>query len=268
MAVLDLFGLEGQVALVTGGARGIGYEIATAMAEAGASVAIVDRDGEQARRSAGEIAAASGAGVIAVQADVSIAAETERMVATTVERLGRLDICFANAGIAEPGLPILDVEDYSPELWQQLIAVNLGGVYFTGLAAARAMKRQGGGRIINMASIVGLVADTSWGSIGYTSAKGGVVQLTRQLAVMLAPHGIRVNAIAPGYVATGMSEAEQEDNEDPLVRKLQADCLFRTPMKRFARPEEVKGVALFLASEASSYCTGAIYPVDGGWLAA
>jgi NAD(P)-dependent dehydrogenase (short-subunit alcohol dehydrogenase family) len=268
MAVLDLFDLTGQMALVTGGARGIGFAIASAMAEAGAKVAIVDRDGDQATQAATAIVAATGSTAIAVQADVSISADTERMVAETVDRFGKLDICFANAGIAEPGLPILDLEDYSPELWQQIIAVNLSGVYFTGLAAARAMKRQGGGRIINMASIVGMVADASWGSIGYCSAKGGVVQLTRQLAVMLAPHAIRVNAIAPGYVTTGMSEAEQSDNADPLVQKLQADCLARTPMKRFAQADEIKGIALFLASEASSYCTGAIYPVDGGWLAA
>jgi NAD(P)-dependent dehydrogenase (short-subunit alcohol dehydrogenase family) len=199
--------------------------------------------------------------------DVTDKPAVREAFAEAVRNSGRLDICFANAGIAEPGLP-LRFEDYSDTLWQRLLDVNLSGVWNTDSAAAEIMRRQKSGVIVNTASIVGIVADGQYGCIGYTAAKGGVVQLTRQLAVMLARDGVRVNAIAPGYVATGLSDAEQLDHPDPEIRRLQAEVLARTPMGRFAAPAELGGIAIFLASEAASYCTGATFPVDGGWLAA
>jgi NAD(P)-dependent dehydrogenase (short-subunit alcohol dehydrogenase family) len=214
------------------------------------------------------IATETGRSVIAIRVNVSVKEEVDTMVEETVSRLGAIDICFANAGISEPGLPIRDVENYHFEYWNKVIAVNLTGVYLTNMAAAKAMRAAGRGVIVNMASIMGLVADSAWGTIGYTAAKGGVVQLTRQMSFMLASHGIRVNAIAPGYVATGASEAEQPDHEDPVVHSLQREVLFRTPLGRYANAAELKGIALFLASDASSYCTGYTYAVDGGWLAA
>ncbi|WP_026622378.1 2-dehydro-3-deoxy-D-gluconate 5-dehydrogenase (plasmid) [Ensifer sp. WSM1721] len=267
MSTMELFNLAGKVALVTGGARGIGFEFASALAEAGSDVAIADINKELATTSALSLANATGRRIIAINADVSDEADAQRMVDSVVQEFGGIDICFANAGIAEPDLPIRDIEDYRSDYWHRLIAVNLSGVYFTNMAAARAMRHRGKGSIINTASIVGLTADSQWGCVGYTAAKGGVVQLTRQLGVMLAGDGIRVNAIAPGYVLTGLSEAESE-TEDPLVLRLQNEVLARTPMKRYAQPSELRGIAVFLASEASSYCTGYTYAVDGGWLAA
>lgn len=268
MGIMDLFKLDGRVAIVTGGARGIGYAIAHALADAGAAVSIVDRDHAQAQEAASAIASATGNLVLALEADVSDEQQCADMVAQTITSLGCLDICFANAGIAEPDLPILDFEAYGSDLWDKVMAVNLRGVYLTDMAVAKAMRRSGGGTIINTGSILSMVADTHWGSLGYTASKGGVAQLTRQLAAMLAPHNIRVNLLAPGYVATGASEAEQLENGDPVVRNLQEAVLSRTLLKRYAEPEEIAGMALFLASKASSYCTGGVYAVDGGWLAA
>ncbi len=267
MSTLDLFRLDGRVALVTGAAGGIGYQIATAMAEAGADVAIADINEEGARASAATLAAETGRRVIAIAADVANPASAVAMVDATVARLGRLDICFANAGIAEPNLPIRTPDEYTNELWDRLISVNLSGVYHTDMAAARHMARNGGGSIVNTASIVGLTAEAFWGCDGYAAAKGGVVNLTRQLGARYATAGIRVNAIAPGYVFTGLSEAESE-TDDPEIRALQEATMARTPMRRYARPDEMRGIAVFLASDASSYCTGFTYPVDGGWLSA
>lgn len=267
MAILDRFRLQGKVAIVTGAARGIGFEIAKALSEAGAIVHCGDIDGAGAKSASIKITKLTGNLAFDMELDVVDEQSVRQAFARVITHSGRLDICFANAGIAEPDLP-RDFSDYTNDLWRRLIDVNLTGVWNTDKAAAELMIPQGSGTIINTASIVGLVADAQYGCIGYAAAKGGVVQLTRQLAVMLARHGLRVNAIAPGYVSTGMSEAEKLDSEDAEIVRLQAEVLARTPMKRFAQPEELGGIAIFLASEASSYCTGATYPVDGGWLAA
>jgi NAD(P)-dependent dehydrogenase (short-subunit alcohol dehydrogenase family) len=268
MNVLDMFRLNGQVALVTGAARGIGLQLATGLAEAGADVVLADIDEAAAMASADAVARGTGRRAVGLKVDVTRRESCDAMVQRTVDQLGRLDVCVANAGVVEPDLPISSIEDYPDLQWNRVVGVNLSGVFHTDMAAARVMKAAGRGRIVNIASIVGFVADAYWGTIGYTAAKGGVLQLTRQLACMLAPHGVRVNGIAPGYVATGMSEAENEDSADPEVRRLQQRVLDRTPMGRYAKPEELKGLAVFLASEASSYCTGHTYAADGGWLSA
>ena len=267
MTILDRFRLQGKVAIVTGAARGIGFEIAKALSEAGAIVHCADIDAAGAKAASAKITKLTGNLAFEMVVDVVDPESVRAAFSRAVTHSGRLDICFANAGIAEPALP-RNFSGYTDDLWKRLIDVNLTGVWNTDRAAAELMIAQGSGTIVNTASIVGVVADAQYGCIGYATAKGGVVQLTRQLAVMLAGHGVRVNAIAPGYVATGMSEAEQLDSENPEISRLQAEVLARTPMKRFAQPHELGGIAVFLASEASSYCTGATYPVDGGWLAA
>lgn len=265
MKVTEMMDLHGQVALVTGGASGIGLAYAEAMAEAGADVAIVDIHEAGAQSAAETLAAATVQRVIAIGADVSREEDTERMVATTVKQLGGLDICFANAGIAENGADILD---YDKNEWDRVISVNLTGVFLTDKAAAKHMAYQHRGSIINTASIYGLVGDFGMGAIGYTAAKGGVVQITRTLAVQLAPQKVRVNAIAPAFVRTNLGDnLLQETVTDPVVLAAHAEILRRTPMGRWGKPEDLKGMALFLASSASAFCTGYTYAVDGGWLA-
>lgn len=267
MTIIDRFRLDGKVTIVTGAAHGIGFEIAKAVSEAGSIVYCADIDAVGAKIASEQISKATGNLAFELVVDIADKASVREAFSKAITRSGRLDVCFANAGIAEPDLP-LDFSSYTDDLWKRLLDVNLTGVWNTDSVAAEYMIAQGGGSIINTASIVGVVADAQYGCIGYAAAKGGVVQLTRQLGVMLAKQNVRVNAIAPGYVATGLSNAEVLDHPDPEVRRLQAEVLARTPMGRFAEPAELGGLAVFLASSASSYCTGATYPVDGGWLAA
>jgi len=262
-----MFRLTDRVAIVTGGAHGIGFEIALALSHAGATVYCADINEPGADQAAEQISEATGRKAHGIYVDVASRELVRQMVDKVVDQQGRLNICFANAGIAEPDAPTA-WEDYGTDLWQRLIDVNLSGVFHTDMEAARAMKGSGGGSIVNTASIVGITADSQWGCIGYAAAKGGVVQLTRQLGVMMARQGIRVNAIAPGYIATGLSAAEQLDHPDPIIRQLQGEVMTRTPMRRYGSAHELAGIALFLASDASSYCTGYTYPVDGGWLSA
>ncbi|MBX6395581.1 MAG: SDR family oxidoreductase [Alicyclobacillaceae bacterium] len=265
MSVLDKFRLDGKVSLVTGGASGIGYACALALAEAGSDVAVVDINGDSAKHAAEKIAESTGRKVIALQADVTSESDTERMVMDTVRELGRLDVCFANAGIAENGG---HVTEYDKSEWDKVIAVNLTGVFLTDRAAARVMQKQGSGSIINTASIYGLVGDFGMGAIGYTAAKGGVVQITRTLAVQLAPSKVRVNAIAPAFIRTNLGGGQlREDVTDPELLQVHSEITRRTPLGRWGQPEDLEGIVLFLASEASSFCTGYTYAVDGGWLA-
>lgn len=267
MSVFTKFKLDGKIALVTGGASGIGLACATAVAEAGADVAMVDVNAEGAHHAAQKLSQETGRKVIALTADVSKEEDTERMVAETVKQLGGLNICFANAGIAEHGVPLIDFEK---QVWDQVIGINLTGVFLTNRAAARVMVKQKSGSIINTASIYGLIGDNNLGGIfAYSAAKGGVVQMTKTLAVQLAPLGIRVNAIAPQFTrGTNIADGIlHEDQTDPEVLALHQELVRRTPMGRFGHTEDLKGMALFLASEASSFCTGYTYAVDGGWVA-
>ena len=254
MTVLDQFRLDGDVALVTGAAGGIGSALAEAMAESGADVAVADIDDEGVHAVADRLAAETEAAVEPVVADVSDEAEVEEMVDRTVEVLGGLDVTFANAGVAVQGGP---APEYDMDAWDDLMEVNLRGVFLTARAAAAHMRDGDGGRVVNTASILGFNGTQRDGLAAYTAAKGGVVNLTRQLAAELAGHDIRVNAIAPGFIETAMTEEGLSDaDREVLVGQI--------PARRIGQPADIKGLAVYLASEASPYTTGETVLVDGG----
>ena len=254
MSVKDLFDLSGTVALVTGGSRGLGLEIATALGEAGAGVAITARR-EQWLTSAEEALAVKGIACLSIACDVTQPSQVKAAVAAVLERFGRIDILVNNAGVSWGE----SVDTMPVEKWQAVFETNVTGCFLMAQAAGAAMMRGGrGGAIINVASIAGLVGTPPdvLDAVGYSASKGAVISLTRDLAVKWAAHGIRVNAIAPGFFETRMTTGLLERNRAAIERS--------TPMGRIGRPGELQGAALFLASPASSYVTGHVLVVDGG----
>ena len=247
--------LKGKVAIVTGAARGIGLACAKCFAAEGAKVVLSDQE-EEAGEAAAEALQAEGAEALFVPCDVGDKAQVEALVERCVAAYGGLDVLVANAGIVKAA----DFLDFSEEDFDAVIRVNLKGVFLTGQAAARQMVAQGrGGAIVNMSSVNAVMAIPS--ITPYVAAKGGVNQLTKVMALSLADHGIRVNGIGPGSVAT---ELAQSVLSDPEKRR---GALCRTPLGRFAEPEEIGRVAVFLACEDSSYITGQIIYPDGGRMA-
>jgi len=265
MAVLDQFEMDGEVAFVTGGATGIGEQLAIAVAEAGADVVLADIDSEGATETAEQIEAATDATTMAVDCDVTDADAVEAAIQATVEEFGRLDVAFANAGIAELEFP---VQNYHREQWDRVIDVNLSGVFHTNRAAAEVMREQEhGGSIVNTASVYGFRGTEIMGTMyAYAAAKGGVVNLTRAMATTLGSEGVRVNAIAPSHVRTDIAGGYLQEDVTGSMANMQEQIEEQTPLGRISEPEELKGLAVFLASDASSYCTGYTYAVDGGWL--
>jgi 3-oxoacyl-[acyl-carrier protein] reductase len=244
--------LQGRVAAITGGALGIGRATALLFAREGATVALGDVEVAKAEQVAREITGAGGK-AIAIGLDVGDAAQVQAFVDRVVAAFGRLDIMFANAGIAHSA-PFLE----HPEAqWQRVLRVNLTGVFLCGQAAARQMVKQGGGRIIATASINAFRGVENL--VGYNAAKAGVIELTRTMAVELAQHRIAVNAIAPAQIDTRLTRSLPEG-----ARRRRVD---RIPMGRFGEPEEVAQAALFLASDEAGYITGHTLAVDGGYLA-
>jgi glucose 1-dehydrogenase len=244
--------LEGKVALVTGAGSGIGYAIAERFADEGAAVAIdFLGHGEDAQALARGLNAA-GAQAVALEADVADAAAVKALVAQIIERFGRLDVLVNNAGI-EKSQPLLEIDEAS---WDRTLAVDLKGPFLCLQAAARRMKETGGGSIVNISSIHEDFPFPSYAP--YAAAKGGLRMLMRNAALVLAPLGIRVNNIAPGAIATPINAATLAD--PAKVQRLKEIV----PLQRMGKPEEVAEVALFLASDRSSYVTGSTYFVDGG----
>jgi gluconate 5-dehydrogenase len=257
MSVKDLFDLTGKVALVTGGSRGLGFEMATALGEAGAQVVVSARR-EQWLAPAIEGLKAKGLRAEAVTCDVSNPEDVNAAVRATIDRFSRVDILVNNAGISwgEP------VETMPLEKWRQVFDTNAVGCFLMSQAAGNEMLRLGnGGSIINIASVAGLIGLDSGvlDAVGYSASKGAIITLTRDLAVKWAARGIRVNAIAPGFFDTRLSHA--------LLEKTQQKIEKTTPMGRIGKPGELGGVAVFLASAAASYVTGQVLAVDGGMTA-
>lgn len=255
MASLDSFRLIGKTAAVTGGARGIGRAIADLAAEAGADIAIIDLLEQEGTASAAAIAAATGRKTRFYKANLRDPAQAAT-VATEVERdFGRVGVLFNCIGIN----PNTDVLEISPEEWSDVISVNVNAQFFIAQAFARQMAKSGGGSIVSIGSNSGFIVDKPQPQAHYNTSKAAVHQMVKSLAVELAPHNIRVNAVAPGYVMTEMTKRGLTNTEWVKLWKEM------TPMRRFAEPHEIANVMLFLASDAASYMTGSIVLVDGGY---
>jgi 3-oxoacyl-[acyl-carrier protein] reductase len=240
---------EGKVALVTGAARGIGQAIAKKLATEGCDVALCDLKAEWLAETVALIEAA-GRKVKCFEADVSQAAAVEAAVDGAVEAFGKVDILINNAGITKDTLMIR----MSEQDWDAVISVNLKGTFLFTKAVARPMMKQRSGAIVNVASIIGLIGNA--GQCNYAASKAGVIALTKSAAKELAARNVRVNAVAPGFIQTRMT--------DVLPEEVRGKMLDLIPMKRFGQPEDVANVVLFLASDAASYMTGQVLPVCGG----
>lgn len=242
--------LEGKVALVTGASRGIGREIALEFAREGADVAVNYAGSEEKAREVAEEIKAMGRKALLVQCDVSDSQAVQDMIKSVVDYFGGLDILVNNAGITRDNL-ILRMKE---EEWDAVINTNLKGVFLCTKAAARAMMKKRSGRIINISSIVGITGNP--GQANYVAAKSGVIGLTKTTAKEFASRGITVNAIAPGFISTDMTEDLPEEVKEAMIKQV--------PLARIGEPKEIARVALFLASSDSSYMTGQILRVDGG----
>jgi NAD(P)-dependent dehydrogenase (short-subunit alcohol dehydrogenase family) len=250
----DLFDLSGRVAVVTGGGTGLGRGIAAGLAQAGALVVLASRRQSVVDQAAGEIRAAGGQAV-GMTLDVTRTQELPSFFDAVAKRHGRLDILVNNAGTNRRALAL----DYSEQDWDTVLDLNLKAVFFCCQAAARIMKEQGGGKIINVTSMAGKY--TSVYQAAYAPSKGGIKLLTRHLALELAPYRIYVNAIGPGWYRTAL-------NDDLFRDEVWAQALTaRIPLGRIGTPEDLKGATIFLASPASDYVTGQIIYLDGGMLA-
>ncbi len=244
--------LEGKVAIVTGGTRGIGRAVAAALAHEGAAVTLCARDLAQTEKVAADLRA-SGAQVLAVKADVAQASEVEEMVEACLARFDRVDILVNNAGITRDGL-LLRMKD---EDWEAVLNVNLRGVFYCTRAALRPMIKQRAGRIINITSVVGVMGNP--GQSNYAASKAGIIGLTKAVAKEVVSRGITVNAVAPGFIETDMTES--------LSPELKAQMLAQIPLGRFGKPEEVAALVLFLASDRAAYITGQVLHINGGlWM--
>jgi len=252
---MPTFSLEGKSAVITGGTKGLGKGIAEAFAENGASTIIVSRNQADCDAVSAGIREKFGTESFGIAADLTKSADISNLVAKSIEALGRIDVLVNNAGSARAK----SAEELTEEDWDFVLDLDLKAVFFTSQAFGRLMIEQKSGKIINLASALGLIADKRL--VSYSSAKGGVLMMTKALAVEWARHNIQVNAICPGYVITDMNRKSME-NED-----FRNHLLAKTPLRRFGEAEEIAAAAVFLASDAANYMTGSNIVIDGGWTA-
>jgi NAD(P)-dependent dehydrogenase (short-subunit alcohol dehydrogenase family) len=255
MKILEQFSLKDKVSIMTGGARGLGKAMAQSLAQAGSDIVIVDLDLETAQTTA-DLLASEGIRALALRVDITNPAEVEQMVHEIVEKFGRIDVLFNNAGIAQ----WVHAEEMSLEDWRRMMSVNLDSVFIMSQAVGKIMIKQQKGSIVNTSSMSGVIVNTPQCQAAYNVSKAGVIMLTKSLAFEWAKHNIRVNTIAPGYMETEMIDQFRAQHKDKIDLWTSL-----TPMNRMGRPHELGPLAVYLASDASSYVTGAVCMIDGGY---
>lgn len=251
MNISEKFSLNDKKVLITGGAQGIGLNYAMAAAGAGADIVLADLNGSKADESAKWLSDTYGIRAIGMQTDVTDPVQVEEMCTVMAEKMGRIDVAFCNAGISIN----VPAQEMTYEQWKKVIDINLTGVFLTATAAGRYMIRQGGGSIINTASMSGHIVNIPQPQAAYNASKAGVIMLTKSLAVEWADKNVRVNSISPGYIMTELTEGHEFI---PVWTSL-------SPLKRMGKPEELQGIALYLASDAGTFTTGADFVVDGAY---
>ena len=251
---MELFDLSGRTAIVTGGGSGIGRQMATGLAEAGANVVLCARKPERCEEVAAELERDLGVRAAGMRCDVRDPGQVQEVVDATRSGFGRIDILVNNAGTSWGAAP----EDHPLEGWQKVIDVNLTGVFLFAQAAGRVMIEQQAGKIVNIASVAGFggAPPELMNAVAYNASKAGVVGFTRDLATKWAEHGINVNAIAPGWFPSDMNKALLDAQPDAYLEHI--------PLKRFGGPDDLKGAVVFLSSRASDFVTGQVVVVDGG----
>ncbi|MEK3888144.1 SDR family NAD(P)-dependent oxidoreductase [Bacillus sp. FSL K6-3431] len=258
MKVLDRFNLKDQVTVITGAATGLGKAMATALSQAGSNIVIADINFSEAQKTADELKRNEGIEAIALAMDVTKEDQVNAMVNDVLDHFGKIDVLINNAGIVINE----KAEDTSFEDWYKVIDINLNGVFIVSKAIGKVMIKQKKGCIVNISSMSGLIANTPQCQSSYNASKAGVIMLTKSLAMEWAQHNIRVNTIAPGYMKTELTKKFFEQNQNMVETWMNS-----TPMGRPGTPDELGAIALYLASEASSFVTGSVFSVDGGYTA-
>lgn len=251
MGIMEKLRLDGKKIFVTGGARGIGMNYAKAVAEAGADVALVDRDIKTAKETAERLAKETGRRFIAIECDVTNQESVDNMMNVFLSEFGKLDAAFCNAGICIN----VPAEEMTYEQWLKVVDVNLNGIFLTDQAAGKQMLKQGYGSIINTASMSGHIVNVPQPQCSYNASKAGVILLTKSLAIEWATRGVRVNSISPGYIGTDLTLSS------PLIGKWNE----LSPLHRMGKPEELQAIAVYLAGDASPFTTGSDFVIDGAF---